>query len=128
MKVPDLTDVENAGIHAWRGDTKPLAAAASAAKLAFRSVDLKDIASKTDLMSALAKGLKLPDHFGENFDALADTLEDGQWAGSGNVIVLTHTAPYRKAHAADWATLDDILSEASLYWQERHKAFFVFVE
>jgi RNAse (barnase) inhibitor barstar len=128
MKVPDLTDLDNAGVHAWHGDTRALAEAAAAAKLAFRAVDLKSAASKADLMAALGKGLALPDHFGENFDALADCLEDGQWAGRGSVVVLTHTAPFRKAHAADWATLDDILSEAALYWQERHKPFFVFVE
>jgi RNAse (barnase) inhibitor barstar len=128
MKIPDLTDLENAGVHSWHGDTKPLASAASAANLAFRSVDLKNVGSKNDLMSALAKGLKLPDHFGANFDALADSLEDGHWAGGGNVIVLTHTTPFRKAHPSDWGTLDDILSEAALYWQERHKGFFVFVE
>ena len=74
------------------------------------------------------KGLDLPDHFGSNFDALADCLEDSQWAGRGNVIALTHTAPFRKSHGADWATLDEILSEAAEYWQERHKPFFVFVE
>jgi RNAse (barnase) inhibitor barstar len=128
MKVPDLTDLEGAGVHPWRGDTHALAAAAAAAKLAFRSVDLKSVANKADLMAALQKGLALPDHFGANFDALADSLEDGQWAGRGAVIALTHTAPFRKAHPGDWATLDDIFSEAADYWQERHKPFFVFVE
>jgi RNAse (barnase) inhibitor barstar len=128
MKVPDLSDLESSGVHPWRGDTHPLASAAAAAKLAFRRVDLKDAASKADLMAALEKGLDLPDHFGSNFDALADCLEDSQWAGRGNVIALTHTAPFRKSHGADWATLDEILAEAAEYWQERHKPFFVFVE
>jgi RNAse (barnase) inhibitor barstar len=128
MKMPDLTDIENAGVHTWHGDTKPLASAAAAAHLAFRCVDLKSASNKADLMSALGKGLELPEHFGENFDALADSLEDSEWAGRGNVIVLMHTAPFRKAHPSDWATLDDIFSEAAEYWQERHKPFFVFVD
>jgi RNAse (barnase) inhibitor barstar len=128
MNVPDLSELDNAGVHAWHGDTQPLAAAAAGAKLAFRTVDLKNAASKADLMAALQKGLELPDHFGGNFDALADCLEDAEWAGRGNVIVVRHTAPFRKAHAADWATLDDIFAEAAEYWQERHKPFFVFVE
>jgi RNAse (barnase) inhibitor barstar len=128
MKVPDLTDIGNTGVHAWRGDTRPLASAAAAAKLAFRAVDLKDAATKAQMMAALEKGLQLPEHFGANFDALADCLEDGEWVGGGKVIALTHTNGFRSAHAADWATLDDIFAEAADYWQERHKPFFVFVE
>jgi RNAse (barnase) inhibitor barstar len=128
MKVPDLHDLENAGVHAWHGDTHALAAAAAAAKLAFREVDLKGAASKAELMAALGKGLGLAEDFGENFDALADCIEDAEWAAGGTVVVLRHTAAYRKGHAADWSTLDDILSEAAEYWQERHKPFFVFVD
>ena len=33
----------------------------------------------------------------------------------------------RKAHGADWTTFEDILAEASDYWRERHKPFWVFV-
>ena len=43
------------------------------------------------------------------------------------MIALTHTAAYRKAHGVDWTTLEDILAEASDYWRERHKPFWVFV-
>jgi RNAse (barnase) inhibitor barstar len=128
MTVPDMTDPDNAGVHAWRGDTRPLASAAAAAKLAFRSADLKHATNKAEMMAALEKGLQLPEHFGQNFDALADCLEDRDWVGHGTVIAITHAAPFRKAHAADWATLDDIFAEAAEYWQERHKPFFVFVE
>ncbi len=128
MKMPDFTDLDSSGVHEWRGDTHPLATAAAAAKLAFRMVDCKDATSRAELMAAFEKGLKLPEHFGTNFDALADCLEDAEWAGRGNVIALLHTGSFRKAHAADWATLDEILAEAAEYWQERHKPFFVFVE
>ena len=41
--------------------------------------------------------------------------------------VLAHAGPYRKAHAADWSTLEDILTEAADFWRERHKPFWVFV-
>ncbi len=128
MNVPDLSDTGNAGVHPWRGDTHALASAAAAAKLAFRSADLKNAATKADMMAALEKGLRLPEHFGANFDALADCLEDREWLGHGTVIAITHAAAFRKAHAADWATLEEIFTEASEYWQERHKPFFVFVE
>ena len=79
-------------------------------------------------MDDLGKGLKLPEHFGNNWDALADCLEDDDWLGNhGIAIVFRHAAAYRKSYRVDWETLADILSEASEYWQERHKPFWVFV-
>ena len=128
MKVPDLSDLEISGVHAWAGDTQPLAAAAAAAKLRFVVADLRTVDSKAHLLGAVAKGLRLPEHFGNNWDALADSVEDGEWLGrNGCVIALTHAGAYRKAHSVDWTTFEDILAEASDYWRERHKPFWVFV-
>jgi RNAse (barnase) inhibitor barstar len=128
MKLPNLSAVEEAGVRDWSGTPEAIKDAAAAAKLAYHSVDLHGIASKSDLLHALARGLKLPAHFGNNWDALADSLEDDDWFGGHGVAVsIRHSTPYRKAHAADWGTLSDILSEAAEYWQERHKPFWVFV-
>ena len=128
MKVPDLHDLETAGVHAWSGDTQAIATAATAAKLRCFRVDLKAVNSKAELLTAVAKALKLPEHFGNNWDALADSVEDGDWLGKhGCVIVLSHAGAYRKAHGVDWTTFEDILAEASDYWRERHKPFWVFV-
>ena len=128
MNLPDLHDLEIAGVHALHGDVHALAGAAAAAKLRFLTADLKGINSKTELLAALAKGLRLPDHFGNNWDALADSVEDGDWLGKhGCVVALAHSGPYRKAHGVDWTTCEDILAEASDYWRERHKPFWVFV-
>jgi hypothetical protein len=128
MKVPDLHDLELSGVHAWTGDTQPLASAAAAAKLKYFSADLRAADSKATLLAAVAKGLKLPEHFGNNWDALADSLEDAEWVGAhGCVIGLAHAGGYRKAHGVDWTTFEDILAEASDYWRERHKPFWVFV-
>ena len=33
---------------------------------------------------------------------------------------------YRQEHPTDWTTLEDILSEASEFWKERHLAFWIF--
>ena len=35
-------------------------------------------------------------------------------------------AAYRREHPTDWTTLEDILSEASEFWKERHVAFWIF--
>ena len=128
MKVPDLDDLEISGVHAWTGDPHALATAAAAKKLSFLTANIDGVNSKADLLAALAKGLKLPEHFGNNWDALADSVEDGGWLGkNGGVIALTHTAAYRKAHGIDWTMLEDILAEAADYWRERHKPLWIFV-
>ena len=128
MKLPDLTDLELAGVHAGKGDAGAPAAAAAAAGFKYHAADLKSVGSKAELLAVLARGLALPEHFGSNWDALADCVEDDDWFGRrGSVIALTHTAAYRKAHGADWTTFEDILGEAADYWRERHKPFWVFV-
>jgi len=128
MKLPELHDLEIAGVHAWQGDPQTILAATTAAKLRLFVADLQGVNSKPELLAAIVKGLKLPEHFGHNWDALADSVEDSAWLGkTGCVIALTNTAPYRKAHGVDWTMLEDILAEASDYWRERHKPFWVFV-
>ncbi len=128
MKPPDLAIATDAGVHEWSGAHDALKAAAAAAKLKYRVIDLHGVGGKSELMAALGKGLQLPPHFGNNWDALADCLEDSDWLGNhGMVVVLRHAAGYRKAYPADWDTLEDTLSEAVEYWQERHKPFWVFV-
>jgi hypothetical protein len=127
MKAPDLTNVENAGVRAWSGSVEPLRTAASHAQLEFSSIDLVNAKDRTALFAALDKSLALPDHFGHNWDALADVLEDRDWLGKrGRVIAFTGSAAYRKEHPTDWSTLEDILSEAAEFWKELHVAFWVF--
>jgi RNAse (barnase) inhibitor barstar len=128
MKLPDLAVAADAGVRDWAGAPEAIKTAASAASLRCAVIDLNGLGGKTQLLSALGKGLKLPEHFGNNWDALADCLEDDDWLGNhGIAIVLRHAAAYRKTYRVDWDTLTDILSEAAEYWQERHKPFWVFV-
>ena len=47
MKVPHLTDVEEAGVRPWSGSTEPLRTAASHAQLAFALVDLAHASEAT---------------------------------------------------------------------------------
>ncbi len=127
MKPPQLEDVDAAGVHAWSGAVEPLKSAASHAHLAFCTADLGHAKDRAALFAQLDHGLELPDHFGHNWDALADVLEDRDWLGkTGRVIVFTGTAAYRRDHKTDWATLEDIFAEAAEFWKERHVAFWVF--
>jgi len=127
MKAPDLTSLEDAGVHAWSGATEPLKAAASHAHLKLSTADLSRAKDRAGLFAELDRGLSLPDHFGHNWDALADVLEDRDWLGkTGRAIVLAGSTAYRREHPTDWSTLEDIFAEAAEFWKERHVAFWIF--
>jgi RNAse (barnase) inhibitor barstar len=128
MKPPDLASVDDAGVHPWTGATEPLKAAAAHAHLKFSAVDLGKAKDRATLFAELDRALALPDHFGHNFDALADVLEDRDWLGKhGRTIAFSHAASYRKDHPNDWATVEEIFAEAADFWRERHIPFWVFV-
>ena len=128
MKLPDLSRFDDAGVLEYHGHPDTIAAAARHAKLRYLNVDLARAEDKPTLFHELARGLELPDHFGNNFDALADSLEDRDWLGkTGCAIRLGHATHYRKTHPHDWGTLEEILSEASTFWRERNRAFWVLI-
>jgi hypothetical protein len=128
VKLPDLHDLDAAGVHEQHAPAEAIAGASASAKLKYFAVDLGKADSKFALLEALAHGLSLPPHFGRNWDALADSLEDDDIIGKhGAVVRLAHGAAYRKAHAHDWKTLEEILDEAAEFWKERHVPFWVFV-
>ena len=128
MKLPDFRDYEDARVLEYHGHAEAVEAAAGQAKLRYLDVDLSHAEDKATLFAALSKGLELPEYFGNNFDALADSLEDRDWLGkSGCAIRLGHAAHYRRTHPNDWRTLEEILSEAATFWRERHVPFWVLV-
>jgi RNAse (barnase) inhibitor barstar len=128
MKAPDLTSLEDCGVHEWKGALEPLKAAAAQARLRFAHLDLAKAKDKATLFAEIDRALSLPEHFGHNWDALADVLEDRDWLGkSGRVVALAHSAAFRKEHPTEYRTLEEILGEAAEFWQERHVAFWVFV-
>lgn len=128
MKLPDLSRTDEAGVIEYHGHADLVATAARHAGLRYLAVDLGRSVDKTSLFAALASGLELPGHFGNNFDALADTLEDRDWlGGKGCAIHLGHAGHFRHGHPHDWETLEEILTEAASFWRERRLAFWVFV-
>ena len=127
MKAPDLAVVDAAGVQPWSGPVEPLTTAAAHAHLRLDTVKIGHAKDRTALFAELDRALKLPEHFGRNWDALADVMEDRDWLGKrGRVIVFTGTTTYRRDHPNDWSTLEEILAEACEFWKERHVAFWVF--
>ena len=104
MKVPDLTVIDDAGVHEWNGGVEALKSAAGHAHLRFAPVDLGKAHDRATLFAEIDSALKLPEHFGHNWDALADVLEDRDWLGRhGIVVVLAHAASFAPLPCA-WET------------------------
>ena len=128
MKAPDLNALDDVGVHEWHGTADVLKAAATHAHLKFANIDLGKAKDRATLFAEIDRALALPEHFGHNWDALADVLEDRDWLGKGGrVVLVAHSHAFRKDHPTDWGTLEDILAEAADFWQERHVPFWVFI-
>jgi RNAse (barnase) inhibitor barstar len=128
MNTPDLTQFDECGVRPWTGPVDALKPAAAHAHLRHELVDLAKAHDRATLFTELDAALKLPGHFGHNFDALADVLEDRDWLGKrGIVIMLRHAADYRRDHPTEWNTLEDLFAEACEYWRERQIPFWVFL-
>lgn len=64
--------------------------------------------SRDDLMSALARELGFPEHFGGNLDALWDCLTD---LTEPTALVWTSWHELAIRHPKDWADIMDILTD-----------------
>ena len=103
--------------------------AATGADAAWFDVDLTRTRDKASVLRTLAKALHFPPGFGENWDALADDLQDFSWRPArGYVLAMKAKPGTARASREDWRMLLDILEETSEYWKEHGKAFVVFVE
>ena len=128
MAAPDLSNFDDSGVRPLPGPAEGIKASAAHANLRHCTVDLAKAKDRATLFRELDAALKLPEHFGHNFDALADVLEDRDWLGKrGVVVVLNHASGYRREHPGEWKTLEELFAEACDYWRERHVPFWVFL-
>lgn len=86
---------------------------------------LAGVTSKKQWLETLAEALKLPQHFGRNWDAFADCLMDTDWANAPSyTLIFTHCEDVKKL-SEDWETFKDILDETTAYWADEKKSFHV---
>ncbi|MFI2201352.1 barstar family protein [Streptomyces sp. NPDC020192] len=81
------------------------------------TLDLAGVTDKAGLMDRSARALALPDWFGRNWDALADSLSDlSVWpeeaGGKGLLVVVTDWQAYAKARPQEWETAQEVFSHA----------------
>ena len=100
-------------------DVRKAQSAAKKAKLAFFHVDGRNVQRKEQLMTALATSLRLPEHFGRNWDALEECLTDLEPnEGTGYFLLYDHIDGLLDSHPDQFDTLVEILRDAVASWRE----------
>lgn len=125
-----LADAGKAGVyHLPHMDKKQMIAAARAGGLAAFRVNLARAGDKEQMLAAIAKALKFPDWFGNNFDALADCLADMGWKrAEGYLVLLEHCDGIHGKAEADFLTALQTFEQAADEWREAGVPFWCLVE
>jgi RNAse (barnase) inhibitor barstar len=92
----------------------------------FLYASIGEAQSKQDVLDLLAVQLKLPAHFGKNYDALYDVLTDPiHKSGSqpGFIVVLEHIPTNPKFDKEAREQLLDIFRDIADYWHDRKVPF-----
>ncbi|MGW6059125.1 barstar family protein [Streptomyces sp. NPDC055189] len=99
----------------------PVLEAVRAAGLSTVSLDLGGVSDKAAFMDRCALALGLPDWFGRNWDALADSLTDlrGGSGSPGCLLVVTGWQEYAEAAPQDWIVAREVFTDAVQYARER---------
>jgi RNAse (barnase) inhibitor barstar len=106
-------------------DPKAVQKLAKAGGLAFFHIEGKNIGGKEQLMTSVATALRLPKHFGKNWDALEECLSELEDGADGYVIYYDHIDTLLGAHPDQFETLVEILRDAVASWKEDDTAMVV---
>jgi len=123
-----LLEDERGGVFFLAGNApaKGVKQSAKDAGFAFFHVDGKSIQRKEQLLNALATALRLPKHFGHNWDALEECLVDLDLPeADGICLYYDHIDGLLDAHPDQFETLVEICRDAVSSWKEDGTAFVV---
>jgi hypothetical protein len=109
------------GVYRFNSRSRPATVAGQAEKRGWRAfcLDGDQIGSKTEFLQACASAMSFPAYFGNNWDALEDSLRDMAWAPAerGYLVLYEHAGHFASAQPAEFATALDILRDAVGFWQ-----------
>ena len=106
------------------GDSGALVEAAETLDYEVLRIDLAGCRDKARVLELIAEALQFPDWVGDNWDALADALNDLSWLpANGYLLLLEHAGSWRDHAGADFHMLLDILDQAATPWAEQGTAF-----
>jgi Barstar (barnase inhibitor) len=119
--IDRLQDASRSGVYrAGRADE--LLEAVRGSKLVLAKIRFD---AKEKLLKNIAAALQFPGWFGQNWDALEDSLTDLSWLGAGgHVLLFENPRP-----GDDLGVLMDVLRSSAEWWAGRGKPFFaVFID
>lgn len=120
---------ERSGVYLAPADTSALRGAAAPGLLAWMELDTRAARNKDEFLAACARDLRFPGWFGDNWDALADCLQDFSWWPGPDRVLLWHGASRFAAHAPDeFATALEIFRDAAIYWKGRGQLFIALLD
>ncbi|WP_406166532.1 barstar family protein [Streptomyces sp. NBC_00996] len=92
-------------------------------------LELTGVSDKSGFMERCVRALDLPDWFGRNWDALADTLGDPDWgpASPGRLLLVTGWRQYAKVRSDEWEIAQEVLESASGHYEEHDATLAVFL-
>lgn len=106
------------------GDSEALVEAAETLDYEVLRIDLAGCRDKTRVLELIAEALRFPNWVGDNWDALADALNDLSWLpANGYLLLLERAGEWRDHAGADLEVLLDILDQAATPWAEQGTAF-----
>ena len=78
-------------------------------------------------LAAIAQAVHVPDWFGGNWDALADTLSDLSWQPAFGYVLLLHNDNGTLGMAAeDHNIAMEIFADTIAFWKSQDKPFWIF--
>lgn len=123
-----LLDINEAGVFGLNCHLHKLHAVAAEAGMPLLEADLSAVGSKGEFLAALAQAIQAPEWFGNNWDALADALDDLSWLGDvpGYVLLLRNGGDTLGLSPEEHAIALEILAGAADFWKAQGKPFWVF--
>ena len=96
---------------------------------AWLKVSLQGVHDKAGFLAACASDLDFPGHFGGNWDAFADLINDFSWMPAhAYVLVFEQADEFALEAPDDYATALEILRAAADAWRVRNRPFVVVLD
>lgn len=106
------------------GDSEAMVEAAETLDYEVLRIDLAGCRDKARVLELIAEALQFPDWVGDNWDALADAINDLSWLpANGYLVLLEHAGAWREHAGTEFDILLDILNQAASPWAEQDTAF-----
>ena len=89
-------------------------------------VDMKNVTRKQTFLSKMAEELKFPDYFGNNWDALFESLTDLSWLEApGYLIIIKNMKTFEKQSSSHLLAIKRIFEAVANYWESRQVPFII---